>query len=328
VATTRAARSGKSKARKNPRLVALRVLRKTPHRYVSIRRITLSITMVLLYAIPLSGLARADLVRGHHMAAFAPVSWILPAVLAMIIVALAFWAATIALTAILGRVFCGFGCLVGQSARLADNTESAAQTGKRRVQAWLAQLGVSALFAGGITLWWVDASVLWEGSLAQVATAIGLYALVFAGVLAHGRWWRWGFCKQLCPIGLYYSVVGQGYRFGVAFDPETCNDCNLCDKACPVGLEPRDLSKPHDQAEGAGFSGLPSRNHCLVCGDCVRACELSLQKADHPALSLAFGVERPTDTEEEASDESPKRRLTVLKDDPSESEPPPSERAA
>lgn len=283
-------RAKRSRAKTSPRLKAFALLRKTPHRYTWIRRVTLSITLVLLYAIPLSGLAQVDLLRGRHMAAFEPAGWLLPSVLAMMIVAAGFWAATIVLTAMLGRVFCGFGCLVGQSARLGDNTASASQTGKRRAQAWGAQIGVSLLFAGGITLWWVDASVLLDGTLAQKAAAVGIYLLVVAAVMAHGRWWRWGFCKQLCPIGLYYSVVGQGYRFGVAFDPTDCNDCNLCDKACPVGLSPRQLDAPFEAAEGVGFSGLPSRNHCLVCGDCVRACEISLKKADVPALGLGFDV--------------------------------------
>ena len=280
----------KPRVKKTPRMKAFALLRERPHRYTWIRRITLSITMVLLYAVPLSGLAHADLVRGRHMAAFKQVDWILPSFLAMVIVALAFWATTIVLTAMLGRVFCGFGCLVGQAARLGDNTESATQTGKRRWQAWAAQLGVSAVFGGGITLWWVDGAVFLDGTRAEIATAVGIYGVVLAAVLAHGRWWRWGFCKQLCPIGLYYSVVGQGYRFGVEFDPTDCNDCKLCDKACPVGLNPRELEAPFEAAEGVGFSGLPSRNHCLVCGDCVRACEISLKKADKPALSLGFDV--------------------------------------
>jgi len=292
VAAPQAQRSRKPD-KKNPRLKAMRLFRNTPHRYSWIRRVTLSITMVLLYAIPLSGLAHADLVRGHHMAAFKEV-WLLPSLLAMVIVAAAFWATTIVLTAMLGRVFCGFGCLVGQSARLGDNTESAEQTKKRRGQALAAQIGVSLLFAGGITLWWIDASVFVDGTLTQIATAVAIYAVVLLAVLAHGRWWRWGFCKQLCPIGLYYSVVGQGYRFGVEFDPTDCNDCNLCDKACPVGLNPRHLEEPFEGAEGMGFSGLPSRNHCLVCGDCVRACEISLKKLDKPALSLGFDVATST----------------------------------
>jgi polyferredoxin len=274
-------------------MLALRVLRERPHRYVQLRRFTLSITMVLLYLVPWSGLAQADLVGGNHRAAFGPAGWILPSFLAMVIVAALFWAATIALTAVFGRVFCGFGCLVGHSARLADNTASSALTGRRRVQAWAAQVVVGALFAGGIASWWGDLTLVWRGTTSQAASAIALYLVVFAAVLAHGRWWRWGFCKQLCPIGLYYSVVGQGPRFGVRFDAASCNDCNLCDKACPVGLQPRELERPYSAAGGAAFTGMPARNHCLVCGECVRACEISLKKSKAaPALNLSFG--KPT----------------------------------
>jgi ferredoxin-type protein NapH len=285
-----------STRKRNPRLVALRVLREEPHRYVRVRRLTLAVTVVLLYAVPLSGLAQVDLVRGQHMAAFAPVPIALPAVMSMVITAVCFWVSTLALATILGRVFCGFGCLVSQSSRLADYTESAENTGRALWRARLTQLGVALLFGGGITLWWVDEAVLWLGTPLEIAGALGIYALVTAGVVLHGRYWRWGFCKQLCPIGLYYSIVGHDTpRFGVRFDAAKCNECRLCDKACPVGLEPRDLTKTVKDAGGLAFDFLPAANHCLVCGDCVRACGVALSKQsfESPALQLRFGERNP-----------------------------------
>ncbi|MCA9625856.1 MAG: 4Fe-4S binding protein [Myxococcales bacterium] len=274
--------------KKNPRLAALRALAKQPHRYVNVRRVTLGVTMVLLYLIPIVGLSRADLVRGHHIALFEP-TWLLPAIMGMTIVAALFWAATVLVTTFMGRVFCGFGCLVGHSARLADATEALKGRGPL-----LTQLAVSAIFAGGIANWWVDYTVLWQGTPGQIAAAVGIYLFFLGVVLAHGRWWRWGFCKQACPIGIYYSVISQDSRFGVRFTPETCNDCNLCDKACPVNLHPRHLAEPHQDAEGASFSDFPARNHCLICGDCVRACEISLKKTEGaPALSLDFRPDEP-----------------------------------
>lgn len=275
--------------RRKDRIKAVRAVRGA-HRYTIIRRFSLAITVVILYAVPLSGMARVDLVRGHHLAQMEP-TWILPAIAAMTIVAACFWAATLALNAVMGRVFCGFGCLVAEVARQGDQVEAA--RGGHRARAWLENLVVTLVFSAGITLWWVDATVLWEGTLLQVAQAGSVFALVTLAALAHGRYWRWGFCLGYCPIGIYYSVVGRGKRrFGVQFDAAKCNDCNLCDKVCPAELEPRNLHASVPGRPGLSFGFPEGRAHCFVCGDCVRACELSLKKKDYAEAALILARPR------------------------------------
>lgn len=284
------AKATKSKTARDPHLVALRVIRGDEHRYVWIRRLTLSVTVVVLYLVPFLGMARVDLVGYDHRAGFAPVGSWLPAVGAMLVTALSFWAVTVVLRAVLGRVFCGFGCLVGQSARLGDNTATAEQTHWGKGRAWAAQIAVSAVFTGGVVAWWADLTLLWRGTLHQSLSVAGLLAGGLVLAILHGRYWRWGFCRQLCPIGLYYSVVGSGAQsFGVRFDPAKCSDCNLCDKVCPVRLEPRNLGKLMPNSGGLSIDDLPGADHCLVCGDCVRVCSASLRKShDVPALRLGF----------------------------------------
>jgi polyferredoxin len=293
----------KRNPKRDPHLVALRAIRGDGHHYVKLRRVTLAITVVILYAIPLSGMARLDLVAGHHRAAFAPVGSWLAAIGAMLVTALCFWAVTVFLRAVLGRVFCGFGCLVGQSARLGDNTATAEASKKRRWQAWAAQVGTSALFAGGVVAWWADLTLLWHGTVPQALAVLGLWLVGVAAAVLHGRYWRWGFCRQLCPIGLYYSVVGSGAPpFGVQFEASKCTDCGLCDKVCPVRLEPRDLGKVVDDAGGLSFDFLPGADHCLVCGDCVRACSVALKKKDYDVPALRLRLKPRGEAEAPASD--------------------------
>ncbi len=276
--------------RRRARHAALRALRNDDHAFVWIRRATLTITLVLLYLIPFSGLARVDLVGGHHYAGFARTDNWLAGVGAMLVTALSFWAMTVALRAVLGRVFCGFGCLVGQAARLGDNTETAERSRKGARRAWVAQVATSALFAGGVAAWWADLTWLWRGSFQQSLAIVGLLVGGTVVAILHGRYWRWGFCRSYCPIGIYYSVVGSGApSFGVQFDASQCNDCNLCDKVCPVELEPRNLAQLMPDAGGFSIDDLPAADHCLVCGECVRACNISTSKQKPTLIPLRLG---------------------------------------
>ena len=110
-------------------------------------------------------------------------------------------------------------------------------------------------------------------------------------VLAHGRWWSWKFCMQVCPIGLYYSFVAPARWFGITFQhPENCIECNLCDHVCPVDLHPRSLTESIPYRGGISIADAPGRNHCLECGDCVRACEwiVKQQTGERAPLELGF----------------------------------------
>jgi polyferredoxin len=99
------------------------------------------------------------------------------------------------------------------------------------------------------------------------------------GAPAHGRWWRWEFCKSACPIGLYYTFVSSAKYYGVHFrnEHDTCIECNACDHVCPVNLTPRDLLSPVTDRQGLAVADAPGRNHCLECGDCIRACEYMVE---------------------------------------------------
>ncbi len=293
---------------RDPHLVALRAIRDDGHAYVWIRRATLTVTTVVLYALPLVGAARVDLVGGAHRVAFRPTDSWLAGLGGMLVTAVSLWAVTVILRALLGRVFCGFGCPIGQSARLGDNTAMASAARRRELRAWAAQLGASALFAGGAVGWWADLTLLWRGTGVQALEVAGMWAVATGSLALHGRLWRWGFCRALCPLGLYYSVVGSGAPpFGISFEEERCTDCGLCDKVCPVGLAPRDLAKVVDDAGGLSFDFLPGADHCLVCGDCVRTCELALNKQpfETPALRLRFKPSSNATLVAEATEHAP-----------------------
>jgi polyferredoxin len=206
----------------------------------------------------------------------------------------AFYGITFVINAVVGRLFCGWGCPVAQVSRFGEEVEIARRSGKGLRGAVARALLFGAALSASVLLWWVDPRVLVEGSALEAATALAVFLGLVGATLLHGRFWRWSFCKQACPIGLYYSIVAPDRIYGIVFDADRgpCKECRLCDRVCPVDLDPRDLSRARDGIGGLAIDGLPGENHCLRCGDCIRACEWVFDGAEKAALPLRFGFTR------------------------------------
>ncbi len=78
------------------------------------------------------------------------------------------------------------------------------------------------------------------------------------------------FCRSFCPLGGLLALVGSRRRLRVVIDEESCVDCGMCIRSCPIGLVPQ---------TGKGISA-----YCWNCGECVDNC-----KAD--ALRFAWSRE-------------------------------------
>jgi polyferredoxin len=276
----------------SPRLKVLASIDARPHVFRRVRAGFQTLTLAILVGIPASGLARFDLWRGHHRVLFhaeKPVA----AFFALMVAMAGFYLLTFIVNGFMGRAFCGFGCPIGQVSRLADSTQVARHARRARLSNRILAWGYSALLAAAVLGWWLDPAVLLRGSpLARATAAAGWLAL--AGVLqAHGEWWRWRFCQRWCPIGLYYSAVQLVHQFGVHFasGAPQCERCRACVEVCPVELDPKDLAAERRGIGGLAIDGFASANHCLTCGDCVRACELVSSKPGVvPPLRLGLGA--------------------------------------
>ena len=274
----------------NLRLKILRALRASAHRYDSLRALGMAVSLGILFAVPLSGLARVDLWGGRHRLLFEPAP--LKHGLAGVLVGIAaMYVVTFLVNVIGGRLFCGWGCPVGQLCRFGETLDTPGLKGRAR----LANAAGGGLFSlalvASVLAWWVDLRVLWQGSAQALLTAWGVLLGGTFLAWAHGRWWRWEFCKSACPIGLYYSMVSPAKRFGIHFRNQlaTCIECDACDNVCPVDLAPRDLMAPAGERTGLAIAGAPGRNHCLECGDCVRACELMVLRKGEGPVPLLLG---------------------------------------
>ncbi len=198
------------------------------------------------------------------------------------------------------RSFCGTVCPLGTLQDL-PGALGAMVFGKRRpvvpakldrILRWL-KYPVAIL---AIAMAWMTGT-LWINSLdpwaayghifmpAEVAASMvgGAVILVLALVLSF--FYERAFCKYLCPMGAMVAVVGLASPFKARRNAETCINCALCDKACPVNLE---VSK----------AGAVTDAECLSCGKCAAVCPVpgtldmgfSKKSRINPAVAVLLGA--------------------------------------
>lgn len=102
---------------------------------------------------------------------------------------------------------------------------------------------------------------------------IGLAVLVVAllGSLLYDRF----FCKYACPMGAFLGLISRLSVFRVRRNIETCIDCKLCDKACPVNVKVSEISTM-------------TSPECIDCGECVAACPVADTLAIAPPSGSAL----------------------------------------
>ncbi len=259
------------------------------HRYSHWRwGVAIAFTLAVA-ALPVFDLLRIDLWGGHHhylgrelglVAALKHFAFPFLAINVAIIVASRF----------LGRYLCGFVCPYGAVARFADWLRIRSKSPAQRWGSRAALLGVCAAMCAVSFSFWVDWRVFAEGS----ALAISLASLFLVGLIAsfYVMVTRLGleFCRNWCPSGVYFALLGHETYNGVQFaHPESCTDCKACDRVCPMNLLPREMSGGA-HLEGHGFypDGQSNFSLCIRCGDCVAACEGTNVASDGP-VSLRMG---------------------------------------
>jgi ferredoxin len=122
---------------------------------------------------------------------------------------------------------------------------------------WFCKLCPQGTFGAGIPL------VLWDpvhalrnlvGWLYWVKIGI-LLAFIVAAIAI-----KRPFCRVICPIGAVYSVFNKGSMLHMRLEPQSCTECSLCRKVCPMDIEPH---TGQNQLE------------CIRCGECVSNCPKS-----------------------------------------------------
>ncbi len=94
-----------------------------------------------------------------------------------------------------------------------------------------------------------------EDLLVEFPFGLAVLVISLAGSFLYDRF----FCKYLCPMGAFLGIVGKIGFFRIKRNSDTCINCKLCSRACPVNI-PVDISDEIRTAE------------CLSCNECVNVC--------------------------------------------------------
>ena len=104
---------------------------------------------------------------------------------------------------------------------------------------------------------WVAWMHLSEFSHAIEEFPIGMFILLL--LLIFSLFIPRSFCRYLCPMGAFLSLLNKLSINRLKRRAETCNQCTLCERKCPVGIE---VSREE----------VVDKIECISCGECVSVC--------------------------------------------------------
>lgn len=209
---------------------------------------------------------------GHFTSFFAWVrggGWdtLLPAGLVIII-------AAIAVSLLFKRAFCGWICPVGTVWELAELLGRKLMGRTVRIPKWLDRTGrgvryaLAALILAYLLLVPVAEAVgfrenpyMWTADI-KILSGFANPAFIIAGLVAFVLSMLFSpvWCRYLCPLGGWYSVLGMASPCAVHRDDEKCINCHKCTNVCHALV---DVEATPDRVWAP---------ECDGCMDCVRVC--------------------------------------------------------
>ena len=164
----------------------------------------------------------------------------------------------ISITAVFGRIWCGWLC---PQTVLLDLSESISRLFGGLPRRWLQRivlLPFSALVSLTI-LWYFVPPVKTMQSLFSDALITGFFLVQWAVIYAELAFMGRKFCTTICPYAMMQNALFDRDTLVIEYDrsrEDECMKCHDCVKACPVGI---DIKK-----------GL--QTDCIACAECIDAC--------------------------------------------------------
>ncbi len=172
-----------------------------------------------------------------------------------------------------GRVFCSWVCPVNiiTDAAFWLRTKLKLRGGthfSRRIRYWfLGILLILSAITGSLAYELINpVSMLHRG----LFFGMGLGWLVIAAVFLFDLFvTKRGWCTHICPMGAFYSLIGNYSPLKVRADArDLCDDCGECYVVCPESH----ILKPVLKGEEKGVPPVLSTGECTNCGRCIDVC--------------------------------------------------------
>ena len=212
------------------------------------------------------------------------------------------------LTALFGRVWCGWACpqtvymeFVYRPIERLFRKKSGATSAASQVGKYAVYLLVSFVVANTFLAYFVGSDRLLEwmtGSPADHPGAFLIMAVVTALMLLDFAYAREQVCTLMCPYGRFQSVMLDRDSLIIGYDTARgeprgplrkreeprergdCVDCHLCVRTCPTGIDIRD--------------GL--QMECIGCAQCIDACDEVMDKIGRPRGLIRYSSQNAMET--------------------------------
>jgi len=173
-------------------------------------------------------------------------------------------------TFIYPRIFCGWICPLGTLFDFLGNIGQKLHINSKRIPHWLNEK--MRIFSYGVLLFIVLATIVKGSLVCQIAcpafwicavwkTYIPIAtAIILLLWLALSLRVKRGFCRYICPYGALLGTFAPISHYAVVRNLEVCNNCNLCNLSCPMGI---DITQEL----------VVKSAHCIGCGDCIKSCQ-------------------------------------------------------
>ena len=216
---------------------------------------------------------------------------------ALVIIPVYILGSMLAVSAVFGRMMCGWLCPFG----LLQDLLAKLNPRQSRLPAWLGYgkyvfLAVTVLAAPYVMGVPMFCKLCPQGALEggifqpllnpELRPLIGTWwyikMAILAATIAAAIAYRRAFCHVACPLGAIFSLLNRTSLVRLEFDQDKCTDCMWCVKACPAGIDPRTQMNTHA---------------CIGCLECAKCPFDAIQVAASPRCASCKSAAKTDEAE-------------------------------